>query len=130
MKYRKFLIVREPMERLVSAFNDLFIVSDRKGLQRAALKIRKKRTNKKITFKDFILAVVLPQNKVGNVFKNFNNYITISTFKSYGVDFPMTPFLFLRSYYKISQIKVALYLIRLKKRYAFFVNLRPLGFIK
>jgi len=55
------------MERLVLAFNDLFIVSDRKGLQRAALKIRKKRSNKKITFKDFILAVVLPQNKVGNV---------------------------------------------------------------
>ena len=77
MKYRKFLIVREPMERLVSAFNDLFIVSDRKGLQRAALKIRKKRSNKKITFKDFILAVVLPQNQVGNVFKNIYNYTTI-----------------------------------------------------
>ena len=65
IKYKKFLIVREPMERLVSAFNDLFIVSDRKGLQREVLKIRKK-FKKKVTFKDFILAAVLPQEKVGN----------------------------------------------------------------
>ena len=65
MHYKKFLIVREPMERLVSAFNDLFIVSDRKGLQREALKVRGAR-NRKITFNDFIKAVVLPQDSVGN----------------------------------------------------------------
>ena len=65
MDYKKFLIVREPMERLVSAFNDLFIVSDRKGLQREALKVRGAR-NRKITFNDFIKAVVLPQDSVGN----------------------------------------------------------------
>ena len=64
MDYKKFLIVREPMERLVSAFNDLFIVSDRKGLQREALKVRGVR-NRKITFNDFIQAVVLPQDSVG-----------------------------------------------------------------
>ena len=61
----KFIIVREHMERLVSAFNDLFIVSDRKGLQREALKVRGVR-NRKITFNDFIKAVVLPQDSVGN----------------------------------------------------------------
>ena len=60
--YKKFIIVREPMERLVSAFNDLFIVSDRKGLQREVLK---NTGGKKVTFNDFIHAVVLPQNKVG-----------------------------------------------------------------
>ena len=64
MNYKKFIIVREPIERLLSAFNDLFIVSDRKGLQREALKIRGAR-KRKITFNDFIQAVVLPQDKVG-----------------------------------------------------------------
>ena len=73
MDYKKFLIVREPMERLVSAFNDLFIVSDRKGLQREALKVRGAR-NRKITFNDFIKAVVLPQDSVGNFNIVFDNY--------------------------------------------------------
>ena len=80
MHYKKFLIVREPMERLVSAFNDLFIVSDRKGLQREALKVRGAR-NRKITFNDFIKAVVLPQDSVGNfnsitLIDNFNYFST------------------------------------------------------
>ena len=80
MDYKKFLIVREPMERLVSAFNDLFIVSDRKGLQREALKVRGAR-NRKITFNDFIKAVVLPQDSVGNfnsitLIDNFNYFST------------------------------------------------------
>jgi len=82
MDYKKFLIVREPMERLVSAFNDLFIVSDRKGLQREALKVRGAR-NRKITFNDFIKAVVLPQDSVvskstlGKVGKHWAPYYKI-----------------------------------------------------
>ena len=65
--YKKFIIVREPMERLVSAFNDLFIVSDRKGLQREVLK---NTGGKKVTFKDFIHVVVLPQKTVGKCLLN------------------------------------------------------------
>ena len=68
-RYRKFIIVREPMERLASCYNDKMIVNParilfdwRKRVKNKANLIKgvKSSINDRVSFDDFLTAVVIP----------------------------------------------------------------------
>ena len=68
-RYRKFIIVREPMERLASCYNDKMIVNParslfywRKRVKNKANLIKDVKTSidDKVSFDDFLTAVVIP----------------------------------------------------------------------
>ncbi len=67
--YKKFVFVRDPMERLASAYNDKMIVNDhpwfvkvRKNVKEMAVKIKGARNSpgNQVSFDDFLNAVVIP----------------------------------------------------------------------
>ena len=84
--YKKFVIVRDPMERLASAYNDKMIVNDNKWLikvrenfKEMAIKIKGKANSpgKKVSFDDFLTAVVIPGNiSLGDKFHSCNGIIS------------------------------------------------------
>lgn len=75
--YSRFLFIREPMERLASAYNDKVIVNPnpwlvgwRKDVKKSAIKIkgRKSSPGKTPSFDDFLVAMVIHANQTVDVF--------------------------------------------------------------
>ena len=73
-RYRKFLIVREPMERLASCYNDKMIVNPARILYDWRKRVKNKADQIKgvkfsihdtVSFDDFLTAVVIPKDAKG-----------------------------------------------------------------
>ena len=73
-RYRKFLIVREPMERLASCYNDKMIVNPARILYDWRKRVKNKADQIKgvkfsihdtVSFDDFLTAVVIPKDEKG-----------------------------------------------------------------